>query len=178
MRGLMTLAVTAALVAGCATNPAPVRLVADPEGEKALDGVWAGDYNTAAGRAGSITFMLVMHEGVCEICGMTGLHAHGDVLMIPRGMHDALRPVDGEYQSPETGLDPQVLQFEMVHVTGNHISGTIEPYRDPETGHPFSSSFEGTIAGERMSGEFIIINGKTGERDIGTWEAARKKDRP
>jgi hypothetical protein len=176
MRGLMMMAAAAAMGWGCATTPDPVPLVIDPQGEQMLNGVWAGEYNSGSGRAGSITFMFVMHEGVCEICGMEGIHAHGDVLMIPRGLNDPVQPADGEYQGAgDTG--PQVLRMEMVHVTGNHVRGTIEPYRDPETGHSLSSTFEGTIAGDRITGEFITVDGRTGIRDVGSWDAKRKKER-
>jgi hypothetical protein len=167
----------AAMSWGCATNPGPVPLAIDPQGEELLDGVWGGQYWSSSGRSASITFMFVMHEGVCEICGMEGLHAHGDVLMVPRGLNDPVEPAGGEYQPVDTDPAPQVLQMEMVHVTGDRISGTIEPWRDPETGHPLSSTFEGTIAGDRISGEFITIDGKTGERDVGSWEVKRRKTR-
>jgi hypothetical protein len=169
----MTVAAVAAFAAACATNPGPVPLVADPEGRELLEGEWAGEYaSPQTGRVGSIAFSLVQHD--TGACGVHGEHAHGDVLMIPRPMNDPGAP-DGEYQSPAS--NPQVLGIDLMRVSGDRLTGYIQPYRDPETGLPVSTTFEGTIAGGRITGEFVTVNSKTGERYVGSWEVRRKNSR-
>jgi len=75
---------------------------------------------------------------------------------------------------PET-TGPSVLQIELLRVTGDQLSGTIQPYRDPVTGHSISTTFEGTIRGDQITGELVSVDAKTGDRLIGQWQVMRKK---
>ncbi len=151
--------------AACATLPAPVPLVADPEGKRLLAGEWVGQYeNPATGRSGSITFLLHQHADTTE--------CRGDVLMIPRGASDP-RPTQeaiGEQSAPEM----RVLRIDQLTVMGDQLSGIIEPYRDPETGNPINTRFDGQIVGDRISGQLISAGGKTGPQAVGTWEVTRR----
>lgn len=162
-------AAAALSVAACASLPAPVPLIADPEGKRLLQGEWVGEYSSpATGRAGSITFLLEQH-GDSTTC-------RGDVMMIPQGASEPLPRAEGWTlgMGPET-TGPSVLQIELLRVTGDQLSGTIQPYRDPVTGHSISTTFEGTIRGDQITGELVSVDAKTGDRLIGQWQVMRKK---
>ncbi|MBI4419893.1 MAG: hypothetical protein HY560_03640 [Gemmatimonadetes bacterium] len=165
------IAAAAVLGLGCAVNPAPVTLVADPKGEQLLAGEWVGQYFSDAGREGSIAFSLVPHD--TTKCGGHGEHAHGDVLMIPRGTTQMLRPAMNEDEGQEHPT-PAVLTIELIRVTGDRVTGYLTPYRDPDTGVILSTTFEGQIVGDRITGTMTTINGKTGERLFGRWEVVRR----
>jgi hypothetical protein len=166
---------TAASAAACASLPAPVALQADPEGQRLLAGQWDGEYeNPATGRAGSITFSLVQHD--TAICNVHAEHAHGDVLMVPRGSSEPLPPSEG-WNEGRPEQTPSVLGIELIRVTGDQLTGMLQPYRDPVSGHSISATFDGTIRGNVISGEFVSVDGKTGERMIGTWQVTRRVEK-
>lgn len=165
---------TAALLAlhACATLPAPVTLVADPEGKSLLAGEWAGEYwNPATGRSGSIMFSLEQHD--TTLCNVHAEHAHGDVLMVPLG-GEALPPAQAWEIGKSERQAPRVLGIELIRVRGDRLTGTLEPYRDPDTGYPVSTTFEGIISGDEISGNFVTINAQTGQRLMGNWRVLRK----
>lgn len=173
MRTLKAFSAAAAVLfaAGCATMPEPAPLVADDEGKARLAGEWVGEYiGTGTGRAGSIVFSLVSHDSLH--CGYRGQHAHGDVLMTP-SVGAGVRSMEQLGEDILT-REPQVLRFESIQVTGDHLTGTLEPYRDPDTDHPMSTVFDGAIIGDRIDGTFVSVDGTTGERYVGTWEVRRK----
>ena len=157
---------------GCAVNPAPVPMVADPEGKRLLAGDWVGEHYSDAGREGSISFSLVPHD--TTQCGGQGEHAHGDVLMVPRGATRALEPVFDE-GSGEDPLTSQVLTIELLRVAGNEVTGTLTPYRDPQTGVLLSTTFQGRIVGDTIKGTMVTVNGRTGEQFYGRWDVVRKE---
>lgn len=153
-----------AAIAACASNPAQVNLVADPAGLNQLVGEWTGDYSSReTGRSGSIVFKLIAGED----------HAHGDVVMVPAGMDRPLEP----YSEVAAGAErlPQVLTISFVRATGNNVSGTLAPYRDPVCGCSLATTFEGELKGDRIAGTFVTYHGQTGERQTGQWEVVRKK---
>jgi len=155
--------------AGCATLPARVPLVIDPAGKQLLAGEWLGEYESlGTGRSGSITFMLVEHQD-STVC-------RGDVLMIPRGANQAVQAIDGvsrpgEQQAP----DLRVLSIDLLKVEGDHVTGTIQSYSDPETGHPISTTFDGRITGDIITGQLVSVDGRTGREAVGTWQVSRKR---
>lgn len=155
----------------CASMPAPVTLIADPEGKLLLAGEWVGEYwNPATGRSGSIAFSLVQHD--TSACGVQGEHAHGDVLMIPQG-GEPLYSAEAWEIGVQGRQTPSVLGIELIRVQGNRLTGTLEPYRDPDTGQPTSTTFRGIISGDEISGDFETVSGKTGQRLMGMWRVLR-----
>ncbi len=168
MRWTLSLAL-ASLVAGCATNPAPVPISADPEGQALLLGDWSGTYfTTDGGRVGSIVFQFHQHDS-------TGFECLGDVVMVPRTMGQPVLPADeGGVAQPEEAV--RVLAIEHIRVTGHQISGVMTPYQDPETGEGLSTTFEGRIDGDTIKGTLLTIHARSGVRDDGTWDVTRRKN--
>lgn len=152
----------------CESQRAAIPLVADPERRASLIGEWHGAYaSPATGRSGSIVLYLAEGED----------HAHGDVLMIPRGGSDPYRP---SARSGETDRlrGPQLLTIRFVRAKGRQISGMLDRYWDPDCNCEMRTSFTGEINGDRIEGTFTSISGRPGVgRSTGWWEVTRKKSR-
>lgn len=150
------------IAAGCASTPAEVRIEGAPSEISALAGKWEGEYSSkATGRLGSIVFELVAGED----------HAHGDVLMIPRGSNEPYRPRSGG-EGPAPAGASQLLTIRFVRAEGGKISGTLEPYWDPDCSCEVTTTFLGEVHGNRIDGTFT--SERTAGRVFGTWTATRK----
>ena len=149
------------VAAGCASTPAEVRIEGAPTELSALAGDWEGEYSSAAtGRLGSIVFKLVAGED----------HAHGDVLMIPRGSSDPYRPRGGEGPAPAGGS--QLLTIRFVRAEGGRISGTLDPYWDPDCDCEVTTTFVGQVKGDAIEGTFT--SERTAGRVFGNWKVSRR----
>jgi hypothetical protein len=154
-----------ALSTACSLRPAPV-LVSGPENEiQTLVGQWTGEYQSAeTGRSGSILFTLEAGTDT----------AHGDVVMVARepGMtHDDVMRVMTMRQSAQ-----QVLTIRFVRVNGTTVSGTIDPYPDPDSECELLTVFRGTMKGNRISGTFRTTHfGHESPAQEGTWWVTRAK---
>src|SRR3989475_13023443 len=132
---LLMLALTA-----CGAARAPVPLVGASADIGALTGEWAGDYSSAeSGRSGSITFAL----------RSAGDTAFGDVVMVPKGFGRALVPWNQPGPAGGMSQTPNVLTIRFVHVEAGHVSGTLDPYADPQTGERLLTTFNGEVKGNR-----------------------------
>jgi hypothetical protein len=161
-RAIGILFVVSVFAAGCASTPAEVRIEGAPTELSALAGDWEGEYSSAAtGRLGSIVFKLVAGED----------HAHGDVLMIPRGSSDPYRPRSGG-EGPAPAGASQLLTIRFVRAEGGRISGTLDPYWDPDCNCEVTTTFVGAINGDRIAGTFTSM--RTAGRVSGTWKATRR----
>jgi hypothetical protein len=152
------------LVAACATSQASVPLVGTAGDIAALTGEWAGDYSSAAsGRSGSISFTL----------RAAGDSAFGDVLMVPTGLGRPLAP--WREQSPAGGQrsSPEVLTIRFVRVEAGHVSGTLAPYADPQTGDRLLTTFSGELAGKTISGTYTTRL-PSGDTQTGRWTVQRR----
>lgn len=152
----------------CAGNPPPVPLHADPEGLEHLRGVWRGAYESReTGRQGTIRFEL----------SAAGDTARGDVTMIPAGRDERLRPVrpDEEPGTTEERPSPSLLGIHFVRCRGTRVQGTVEAYRDPETGHPLVTTFHGEMVGDSIGGSFSTYDQASGRRTGGTWYVLRRR---
>ncbi|HEY2824101.1 MAG TPA: hypothetical protein VGI83_01005 [Gemmatimonadales bacterium] len=170
-RGLSFSAAVAAMMMmpGCATRPAQVPASIDPAGRMLLTGEWSGTYESPSkSRSGYITFELEQ-DADSTVC-------RGDVLMVPRENGQPVRtPITGV--DPRTGqqyVAPRLLAIEALRVTGDKLSGRIEPYNDPETMHPVRTSFEGRIKGEAIRGSLVTTDEQTGQQFMGTWVVTRQ----
>lgn len=150
----------------CAGTPAPVPLSGSLADVQALVGDWAGEYTSdGLGRSGSITFTLLA----------SGDTARGDVIMIPRGLNQPLRPAR-ETNDALRGRAPAVLTINFVRVAGDHVDGSLAPYSDPECDCTLYTSFAGRLAGDAISGSFVSLNAATGTmRQTGSWKVVRRR---
>jgi hypothetical protein len=163
--------ILAALAAACSSskNPAPEIPVdaAQKSDLKALVGKWTGEYSSEAnGRSGSIVFEL--KSG--------GNTAHGDVLMWPKGSK-ALAPSEVR-ALPEDVLKtmPQILEINFVESKGGYVTGTINPYTDPDCMCQVHTTFGGSIDNDVIVGEYTIERiDNPGKRVKGQWKVTRQK---
>jgi hypothetical protein len=161
-RAIGILFVFSVVAAGCASTPAEVRVEGAPTELSALAGDWEGEYSSAAtGRLGSIVFKLVAGED----------HAHGDVLMIPRGSSDPYRPRGGG-EGPAPAGASQLLTIRFVRAEGDRISGTLDPYWDPDCDCEVTTTFVGQVKGDTIEGTFT--SERTAGRVFGNWKVQRK----
>jgi hypothetical protein len=153
------------LSAACAMQPAPVTVMgADPD-VQTLVGQWTGEYQSLeTGRTGSILFTLEAGSDT----------AHGDVIMIARepGMtQDEVMRVATMRQNAN-----QVLTIRFVRVNGTTVSGTIDPYPDPNSSCELITVFRGTLSGNRITGTFRTVHvGHDAPMQEGKWWVNRSK---
>ena len=71
---------------------------------------------------------------------------------------------------------PQILTISFVESQGGIVTGTIDPYLDPDCACQVRTTFGGTIDGDVIAGEFTIERfdnpGKTAK---GNWRVTRQK---
>lgn len=149
----------------CGASRAPVPLVGASSDVGALTGEWAGDYSSAqSGRSGSISFTL----------RAAGDSAFGDVVMIPSAWGRPLAPWReqnsvGGNQSPAS----TVLTIRFVRVEQGHVSGTLDPYADPQTGARLLTTFRGQVNGNTIAGDYTTRL-PSGDTQTGRWSVQRR----
>ncbi len=165
MRPILALAVVAA--AGCAGHPASVPVQASAGEVAALAGRWEGEYSsTETGRGGSIVFTLTAGRD----------SAQGDVLMIPAGSRQAVvSALPGGPPFTQAGPTPAVLTIRFVRLEQGHVSGTLDPYRAPDCDCVVSTTFVGTLAGERITGTYTTRGVPRDAPVTGRWEVRRRR---
>jgi len=154
-------------LSACGASRSPVPLVGASTDINALTGEWAGDYSSAeSGRSGSITFRL----------RAAGDSAFGDVVMIPSAWGRPLVPYrqenatgTGANQSPAS----TVLTIRFVRVEHGHVSGTLEPYADPQTGARLLTTFSGELNGNTITGTYTTRL-PSGDTQTGRWTVQRR----
>lgn len=161
---LPTLLVAVTLGA-CGASRSPVPLVGASADINALTGEWAGDYSSVeSGRSGSITFTL----------RATGDSAFGDVVMVPSAWGRPLVPwreqnAAGGNQAPAS----TVLTIRFVRVEHGHVSGTLDPYADPQTGARLLTTFSGELSGNTITGTYTTRL-PSGDTQTGRWTVQRR----
>jgi len=168
---LLALALAAIGAASCSsTSPAPPVPVegAKKSDVKALVGRWVGDYSSvASGRSGSIVFELKSGETT----------AHGDVLMWPKGSKEPIAPSPGkELTEEQIRTMPHVLNISFVQSQGGYLTGTMDPYNDPDCQCQVRTTFVGSIDGDDIVGEYTTERfDRQGAPVKGVWKARRQK---
>jgi hypothetical protein len=163
------LTLAAGLGIGCASSPGspapPVSVGGGKKDVATLVGRWVGEYSSqATGRSGSIVFELTSGEK----------EAHGDVLMIPKGSDRPLSPEHEGSNEEELRRMPQVLEIRFVNAEAGAVSGTLDPYRDPDCNCRVETTFVGAVSGDTIQGTFTSVTAN-GTRSAGQWKVARKK---
>jgi hypothetical protein len=148
----------------CAASQTPVPLVGATGDISALTGEWAGDYSSAeSGRSGSISFTL----------RAAGDSAFGDVIMIPTASGRPLMPWQ-EPNPPVTQMPKTaVLTIRFVRVERGHVSGTLDPYAEPQTGARLFTTFTGELNGNTIAGTYTTRL-PSGDTQTGRWSVQRR----
>jgi hypothetical protein len=150
-------------LAACASSRSPVPVVGTASDVSALTGDWAGDYSSAqSGRSGSISFTL----------RASGDSAFGDVVMVPKGYGRALVPWTGPNAAGMASQSASVLTIRFVRVQSGHVSGTLDPYADPQTGERLLTTFNGDIKGNTIEGTYTTRL-PSGDTQTGRWSVQR-----
>ncbi|HEX9942437.1 MAG TPA: hypothetical protein VGG03_10500 [Thermoanaerobaculia bacterium] len=100
--------------------------------------------------------------------------AYGDVLMFPNPSGDSPQ---AQNQAPgEVARGPQPLTIRFIAVEGGQISGTLDPYRDPDCSCMVSTKFTGRLQGDVIEGTFTTRGGLGYVPQEGRWQVMRKKE--
>jgi hypothetical protein len=172
MKTSMTFAAlaAAALLAGCASRPTPVPVMAPSSDLSALVGEWSGEYTSPeTGRSGSIAFTLQAGKDT----------AVGSVVMVPRALNEPVTPGMG-VNRPVVRTSPaqasgELLTIRFVRMEGSQVVGMLDPYRDPDCGCQLTTTFRGafTDAGT-ITGTFTSTGSSIGHiPSSGSWTVKR-----
>lgn len=132
-----------------------------------LVGRWRGTYNSSTtGRSGTIAFTLLAGESA----------ASGNVVMIPRA-DSLLTPAEREMLSEVGTSSRTVLSIHFVRKQGGSVSGTLDPYRDPDCGCIVTTTFDGSFRdGSTIEGTYSTVpTAPGGSVTGGTWKVMRVK---
>jgi hypothetical protein len=143
----------------CASKPPEIAVSSSDFDLNPLLGEWHGDYKgSETGRSGTIAFTLRAGEA----------NASGNVVMIPAGANAAA--LDGAQAAGR-----QVLTIHFVRKEGGSVTGTLDPYGDPECGCQVSTTFQGTFTDARtIEGTYTTVPSKPGTGvTTGTWKVTR-----
>ena len=164
MKGLTIIVLVAVGIAAsavaCASRPPEIELTSSDFDLNPLVGEWRGNYvNPEAGRSGTIAFTL--HAGVSS--------ASGNVVMIPHSADSSL--------SSAAAVARSVLKINFIRKEGRKVSGTLDPFRDPNCGCQVTTTFEGTFAdAHTIEGTFSTAPLVAGPKVTnGTWKVTRVK---
>ena len=157
-----------ALVFACGPAMRPVTFDAKPADWETLSGDWRGEYSMSGhDRHGLIAFTLRAGPQ----------RADGDVLMIPDTFGWPYRGVPGgdPADARRSDLRSQLLAIRFVRAEGGRISGTMDPYWDPDRSCRAFASFIGSVDGDVIAGTFISVC-EDGVRTLrGRWKVQRTR---
>jgi hypothetical protein len=161
-------ALVGALVGACtsAPPPPPVSVEANQKDLNTLAGNWSGDYfSGSTGRTGSIRFNLNAEEGA----------VYGTVLMFPQGRSSSMEPANRQGSASENApRGGQPLSIRFIVIEDGVISGTLEPYKDPDCDCFLSTTFTGRVHGDAIEGSFVSHGGPGRVTQDGRWKVTRK----
>ena len=168
----LALAGVALLFAACASVPEPVELGGKEADLRQLVGTWSGTYSYLGnGRRGSIRIMLRVDPAADATI------AFGDVLMVPTTLADSRQKPGTEVPTGPL-VSPQALGVRFVSVSGDLVSGTMEPYNGPDSGGLLSTTFSGRVHGDVIEGIFLASGGTANAPRRGTWRVERQAEKP
>jgi hypothetical protein len=163
MKAAAALAAVVLAVACAAPTPPPaVPVRGEPADLSALAGEWTGEYSSAGtGRSGAIRMTIEAGTNI----------AHGDVLMFPARAEERPQAANAD----PAGAAPQALAIRFVAIADGLVSGTLEPYRDPQCNCILSTTFTGRVQGDTIEGTFISHGGRAHTIQEGRWRVDRKR---
>jgi len=149
--------------------PAPTFPVSGSAADlKGLEGRWEGEYSSAeTGRSGTIVFEFRNGEG------------SGDVLMMPKGSTEPLRPNRREAVADTLRNMPAVLTIRFAQASGGALIGDLAPYVDPDCECEARTTFNGRRSGDAIEGSFTSTTMQPAERRVsGKWKVSRSARKP
>lgn len=168
MTGTPLRCVLALLLFACAPLPEPadVPVVAADEDLSILVGDWSGEYTSVdTGRDGRIRFSLTADDEA----------AHGDVLMFPAGSPPEAGD-EARSGRPGAPLGGQTLAIRFVRLRPEDetVTGTLEPYLDPECDCMVTTTFTGRVSRDSIEGTFETRAGPGYRPTSGRWRVERR----
>lgn len=166
LAGFLAVLLTALLTAcTAAPPPPPVSVQGNDRDLNALAGKWSGDYfSGSTGRTGSIRFNLNAEEGA----------VYGTVLMFPQGRSSSMEPANRQAPASEAPRGGQPLSIRFIVIEDGVVSGTLEPYKDPDCDCLLSTTFTGRVHGDVIEGSFVSHGGPAHKTQDGRWKVNRK----
>jgi hypothetical protein len=144
----------------CASKSPGIAITSNDFDLNPLVGEWHGGYKgSETGRSGTISFTLRAGEA----------NASGNVVMIPTAAVNA--PAVDSAQAARR----QVLTIHFVRKEGGSVTGTLDPYGDPECGCQVNTTFQGTFTDARtIEGTYTTVPSRPGTGvTTGTWKVTR-----
>ncbi len=164
---LFVAAIVASIMSCTPSHPPSTEVTASDFDLNPLVGEWRGEYSSAqTGRKGTIAFTLRAGEST----------ASGNIVMIPR-VDSTLTPAEREALSSTGTPGRSVLKIHFVRKEGGNLSGTLDPYRDPDCNCQASTTFQGSFRDARtIEGTFSTVPSQPGlSVSGGTWKVTRVK---
>lgn len=149
----------------CVERPPPqvVPIAAEAKDAFVLEGEWWGQYWSGdTGRSGRIRFSLAAEED----------RAYGDVLMLSAERGEDLVPAN--LREPATS-ETLAIEFVRVDAATETVSGTLEPYRDPDCDCIVATTFTGTVSRDSIEGTFVTQAGGAYRTKRGQWRVERRE---
>jgi hypothetical protein len=165
------IAISFAASAGCSLAMRPVPVSASHIQWQTLAGEWRGTYRMDGyDRHGTIAFKLVAIEE----------QASGEVLMIPERTgwpYTMNQPMQGP---PNARVErrTELLTIQFVEAADGALSGTMDPYWDPDRHCTAHASFTGLVDGDSVSGEVTSVCQNDVRVLHGRWRARRNPAAP
>ncbi len=163
----LSIAVLASFSVACTSRPPEIGVTSSDFDLNPLVGEWRGSYSSAeTGRSGTIAFTLRAGEAA----------ASGNVVMIPRP-DSLLTPAERELVSNVSTGGPTVLKIHFLRKEGGNLSGTLDPYRDPDCNCQVTTTFQGSFRDARtIEGTFTTVPSVAGSKVTGgKWMVTRVK---
>jgi hypothetical protein len=135
-----------------------------------LVGKWAGEYTSEdTGRNGTISFTLQAGESA----------ASGDVVMLPRSQSRPNSPAGNQtvMMGASGGLPREVLKIHFLRKESRNVTGTLDPYVDPDCSCRVTTTFVGAFTDDATIGGTFTTSrvDRTGPVASGRWRVARVK---
>jgi len=159
----------AIVMTACVEQPPPRAIPIDAKAADALvlEGEWSGSYwSVDTGRSGRIRFSLTADDD----------RAYGDVLMLPSMRSESQEDRTLVPANQRDIADPETLAIEFVRIDSSTetVSGTLEPYRDPDCDCIVSTTFTGLVSRDSIEGTFVMQAGGSHPLRRGNWSVERR----
>ena len=157
----------ALVTAACGWKRTSVPVISDTGSTALLVGSWSGEYSSEeTGRSGSISFELASEKDT----------AYCDVVMLPT-VQNVKIAVDPSGQTPVVRhpAPAEPLKIRFVRLGESRITGTLEPYTDPDCACTVSTTFQGRFTGANtIEGTYVTTGRALVQPTTGQWKVTRR----